>query len=217
MSELAIARTHMVDSQVRPNGVNDTGLISALLELPREKFVGPAQAKLAYAESRLALAPGRYLTEPMILAKLIYFAEIGSDDHVLVVGAATGYATAIIARLAASVVGVEDNADLASQATSNLMALGLNGAKIVIGPLTEGAAASGPFDVIIIDGAVETVPAALTDQLKDKGRLLAVVTDGGTSRGTLFVRAGHAIGKRAVFDAFTASLPGFERPKGFSF
>lgn len=220
MTDLAVARTHMVDSQVRPNGVTDPRLIEAMLSVPREAFVPAERRSLAYMEGRLSLAPGRYLTEPMIFAKLVHFAEIGPDDKVLLVGAGTGYGAAVLAAMGARVVALEEDAALAAAARANLGTPGIAGGaavKVVEGALTGGAPAEAPFDRIIIDGAVETLPAALTAQIADGGHLVTVLVEGGLSRGVLATRAGGHIGRRPVFDARLVTLPGFEKPQGFVF
>jgi protein-L-isoaspartate(D-aspartate) O-methyltransferase len=213
----AMARLHMVDSQVRPNGVTNEALAQAMLALPREIFLPPDQRPLAYMEARLPLGAGRYLTEPMVLAKLLQAAEITKDDKVLVIGAGTGYAVALVAKLAGDVVGVESEADLSAAATANLCGLGVTNATILHQPLGNGALGHAPFSCIIIDGAVELVPQALVDQLADGGRLLAVVMADGRAQAQRFTRAGASVGHYPVFDARIAALPGFEKPKGFAF
>jgi len=212
-----IARLHMVDSQVRPNGITNSALVDVLLGLPREGFLPADQRALAYMEGRLPIGPGRYLTEPMIFAKLVQFAEIEPEHKVLLVGAGTGYGAAVLSRLVAQIVAVEVDQILADQAKANLSGLGISNVTLVAGPLALGAAAFGPYDRIIIDGSVDQIPQGLLDQLVDLGHLIGVVVDQGLSRGMIYTRSGGAFGHRPVFDGRTARLPGFEKPEGFVF
>jgi protein-L-isoaspartate(D-aspartate) O-methyltransferase len=215
-------RQSMVDSQIRPNDVTDPRLIAAMLDLPRERFVPSRRAELAYLDDDLivreagAAGPARYLIEPMILAKLIQALDLTGGDHVLDVGCATGYSSAILSRLAATVVGVESDVELASSARNVLAELS-TGAQIVVGPMTIGAPQSGPYDAILINGAVEIVPDVLPEQLKEGGRLVAVVRSGPLGRATLYVRRGGIVSKRPLFDAAVPPLPGCEAPRGFVF
>ncbi len=211
------ARLHMVDSQVRPNGITNEALVGALLGLAREPFLPMAQRPLAYMEGRLPIAPGRFLTEPMIFAKLVQFAEVNPEDRVLLIGAGTGYGAAVLARLAAHVVAVESDKALADAAEANLCTLGISNVAVVHASLVAGCAGQGPYNRIIIDGAAELVPKNLLEQLADGGHLITVEVDQGLSRGVLYTRSGSAFGHRPVFDGRTANLPGFEKRTGFVF
>jgi protein-L-isoaspartate(D-aspartate) O-methyltransferase len=216
-------RQSMVDSQIRPNDVTDPRVIGAMLDLPRERFVPAARAELAYLDDDLivreadAAGPARYLIEPMILAKLIQALDLSDTDHVLDVGCATGYSTALLSKLAGTVIGLESDPALAAAARKALGALGASGARVEAGTLPAGLPAAGPYDAILINGAVEVVPEALLAQLKESGRLVAVVRAGPLGRATLHIRRSGAVSKRPLFDAAVPPLPGFEAPRGFVF
>lgn len=216
-------RQSMVDSQIRPNDVTDPRIIAAMLAVPRERFVPPARAELAYLDDDQmvraadAAGPARYLIEPMVLAKLVQALDLSPDDRVLDVGCATGYSTAVLARLAASVCGLESDAELAAAARKTLSELGAENARIVQGPMTAGVPSAGHFDAILINGAVEVVPEALLEQLKGGGRLVAVVRTEPPGRAVVHVRSGDTVSRRPLFDAAIPPLPGFEAPRGFVF
>jgi protein-L-isoaspartate(D-aspartate) O-methyltransferase len=216
-------RQSMVDSQIRPNDVTDPRIIGAMLDLPRERFVPDARAELAYLDDDLVVreagpaGPARYLLEPMILAKLIQALDLAETDHVLDVGCASGYSSAIISRLAGTVVGLESDPGLAAKARQTFSDLAISNAQIVEGALIGGAAEAGPYDAVLINGAVEAVPDVLIGQLKEGGRLVAVVRNGPLGRATLFERQGATVSKRPLFDATVPLLQGFEAPRGFVF
>ena len=216
MTDFARLRRAMVDSQVRVNDVTDPRIIDAMLDIPRERFVPASRAGLAYLDEDLPLGSGRYLIEPMVLAKLVHALALTDNDRVLDVGCATGYGAALLSRLAGRVVAVEEEPELAS-AAKRLLAELAPGVSLVVGPLTAGAPGEGPFDAILIEGAIETVPEALVRQLEEGGRLAAVVGSGGMGRATLHVRAGRVLSQRPVFDAAVPPLPGFALPRQFVF
>ena len=187
MTDFAAQRRMMVDGQVRTADVTDLRLLAAMLELPRERFFPDEKASLAYLDLDAPVsAPGqpvRRLLKPMVLAKLIQAAGIAATDHVLDVGCATGYSTALLSHLAGSVVGLEEDAALARQAAEAMSLAGKSSdgkptAKIVTGPLARGCASEGPYDVILLQGSAEVVPPALFDQLKEGGRLVGVLGRG---------------------------------------
>jgi protein-L-isoaspartate(D-aspartate) O-methyltransferase len=223
MEDFSVARTKMVDNQLRTQSVTDYGVLDAMGAVPRERFVPPASRELAYIDSDLPLtsvAPGgqaRYIMEPAPLGRLVQLAEVSAADVVLVVGCGTGYSAAVLARLAASVVALEQDADLAKRASETLAELGVDNVAVVTGSLEDGYASQGPYDVIFVDGAVETVPTSLIGQLKDSGRLVAVVGYGRAAAATVFRRSGTDVGSRVAFDADVQPLPGFRRPKAFVF
>jgi len=223
MIDFSRLRQSMVDSQIRPNDVTDLRLIAAMLELPREKFVPPARAELAYLDDDLPVRdagegrPPRYLVEPMVFARLVQALDLGEGDRVLDIGCATGYSTAVLARLAGSIVGLEEDAELAAAARNNLSEAGIRNAEIVVGALNTGAAEKGPFDAILINGAVEVVPEMLFAQLKEGGRLAAVVRTNPPGRATIYVRTAGVVSARPLFDAAVPPLPGFAAPHGFVF
>lgn len=207
MTDFNIARANMVESQVRPNGITDHRIIAAMAEIPRENFVPASRRDIAYVDDDLEIADGRYLTEPMIFARLVQLAEIRPEDRVLHVGAASGYGTAVLARLAARVVALESDAGLAAMARDNLA--GDKSVSVAEGPLVEGRKAEGPFDVIVIEGRVAEVPEALLAQLADGGRLVAVVGEGEPAKASIWTVKGKARGLRTAFDAAIPALPGF--------
>ncbi|WP_293883606.1 protein-L-isoaspartate O-methyltransferase [Sphingomonas sp.] len=198
------ARRAMVSNQLRTTAVDDPRVIAAMARVPREDFVPPARRDVAYTDIAIPLVGGRALNTPMATARLINEAGIGSNDRVLIVGSATGYAVAIARLLAKSVVGLECDAALAT-------------AGDVVGPLEAGAADHGPFDVIIIDGAVEDVPQALIDQLAPGGRLATALVENGVTRLAVGRRGGAGFALTAFADADAVILPGFVRPHAFVF
>ena len=175
MFDAAKARRLMVDGQVRTADVTDPALLNAMLTVPREKFLPPALAPLAYVDDDIEVAPGRALLKPMVLAKLIQAARIGRENRVLDVACATGYSAAVLARLAGTVIALEADAGLARQAKESLAAVGAAQVEVVVGPLTEGWPAGAPYDVILLNGAAEIVPEALGRQLKPDGRFIAPI------------------------------------------
>lgn len=223
MSDYATARLNMVESQVRPNQVTDGRILQAMLEIPREAFVPASMRSLAYIDEDIRLrsagrdAPARSLMAPMPLARLIQLADIEASDLVLDVGCASGYSTAILARLAESVVGLECDEALAESAGKTLMELEADNAAVVTGPLADGYAEEGPYDVILLNGSVPQDPDALLAQLRDGGRLVAVVAEHGFGKATLFQNTSSVISRRPAFDAGAPPLPGFERAAAFVF
>jgi protein-L-isoaspartate(D-aspartate) O-methyltransferase len=226
MTDFAAARRMMVDGQVRTADVTDLRLLAAMLELPRERFFPDDKASLAYLDLDAPVsAPGqpvRRLLKPMVLAKLIQAAGIAASDHVLDVGCASGYSTALLTRLAGSVVGLEEDAALARQAADALSwasksSASLPNAKIVTGRLAQGCAGEGPYDVILLQGSAEVIPPALFDQLKNGGRLIGVLGRGPQGKAMFYRRADGDISGRPVFDAAAAALPGFAKPPEFVF
>jgi len=219
MTDFALARRNMVDGQLRPNRVNDAELLAALGELPRERFLPEGLRSVAYADDDVPLGNGRFMMEPMVLARLIQVLQPQAEDKALVAAAGLGYGAAILARLTKSVVAVETDAALAATAAKTLQELGVSGVDPVAGPAAQGAAASAPYDVILIEGAVPEVPKAIADQLAEGGRLATVIADPSGTLGVahLFVKQGGVVSGRPLFDAGTPSLPGFERPARFTF
>ena len=207
----------MVENQIRPNKVTDNFIISAMGELPRELFVPERLRPTAYVDDDIELGDGRFLMEPMVLARLLQAAAIRDSDVTLVIGCGSGYSVAVLSRMCTTVVAVEAAPEFVSRATSLLADLGIDNAVVVDGPLAEGYARQAPYDVILIDGAVESVPQAIPDQLAEGGRLVTVVIRDGIGRGTLLTRQGEVKSSRIVFDAATPVLPGFEVEQRFEF
>ena len=217
MIDFAAARRMMVDGQVRTSDVNDLRIIAAMLELPRERFVPEANADLAYLDLDVAVGSGRRLLKPMVLAKMVQAAAVKADDRVLDVGCATGYSSALLARLAYSVFALEEDAALARKAEENLKAIGASNATVVTGPLTQGWQADARYDVIFVNGATEVVPHALCRQLADGGRLVAVVGRAPMGRATLYRAVGGDVSGWPIFDAAAPLLPGFAAAQAFVF
>ena len=216
--DFATARRNMVESQLRTTRVTDRRVLDAFGRIPREVFVPKARRSLAYVDEDLSLDNGRWLMEPVPLGRMIQEAAVGPGDNVLVVGAATGYAAAVLGDLANAVFALESDATLAKQAADTTTELALDNVVVVEGPLSAGWPKEGPYDVILIDGSVEEVPQTLLDQLGDHGRLIAVVVgDDGVGRATLYGKRAGVVSHRVLFDANIQPLPGFERPKSFVF
>jgi len=219
MTDFALARRNMVDSQLRPNRVTNAALLAALGELPRERFLPDGLRSVAYADDDVPLGNGRFMMEPMVLARLLQSLQPQAGDKAMVVAAGRGYGAAILARLTKSVVAVEADSGLAAAAQRILGELGVSGVQQVAGDAEKGAPASGPYDVILIEGGVRDVPAAIVDQLAEGGRLATVVCDPSGALGVaqLFVKQGGVTSGRPLFDAGTPPLPGFARPLRFTF
>ena len=222
MDEFASARTKMVDSQLRTENVTDYGVLAAMGAIPREVFVPPHQRALAYLDRDIPIrsggdGPPRYLMEPAPFARLLQLAEIGSNDLVLDIGCGGGYSAAVIARLARFVVGLESDATLAAEASHRLNKLGVSNAKVALGALESGRPGDGPYDVIVVEGAVEVLPASLFGELKEGGRLVAVVGYGRSGVATLCTKSDNQIGRRAAFNADVRPLPGFAKSPAFVF
>ena len=221
--DYAAQRVKMVDGQVRTTDVTDLRIISAMLEVPREEFVPEKLRPLAYIDEDIALSapqrgqPGRYLMEPSPFAKLVQLADVRVDDVVLDVGCASGYSSAVLSKLSGQVIALESDSALAKLATATLERLGCDNVAVVEGPLTEGYAAEAPYDVVFVGGAVERVPQALFDQLKDGGRLAVVEGRGNAGTARLYVKSGAAVAGRYAFNAAIKPLPGFEITPEFEF
>ncbi len=212
------ARRHMVESQVRPNDVTDLRIQRAMETIPREMFVPQELRDQVYVEQEIEYAPGRRLLRARDFAKLVDAAEIRAGDVVLNAVCGSGYSTGILASLAEMVVSVESNETLAASAQDNLNSLGFSNAAVITGDPATGAAGQGPFDVIFLGGVIETKPDALLGQLKEGGRLAAILRENGVSRGGVFLKSGAASSFLPRFDAASSAvLPGFERPKEFVF
>ncbi len=207
-------RRAMVASQLRTTGVNDPRVVAAMGAVPRERFVPQDRATTAYADAPIPLANGRLLNAPMVLGRMLAEARLDGSERVLVIGAATGYASAVVALLAKSVVALEEDTDLAATARE---ALAGSDVEVVEGPLSEGSASGAPYDFVLIDGAVESVPQAILDQVADGGQLAAALLDNGVPRISVGRVVGGAFGAIAYSDAVAAVLPGFAKPREFSF
>jgi protein-L-isoaspartate(D-aspartate) O-methyltransferase len=217
MSDYALQRFNMVETQVRTNDVTDARIHAAMGTVERERFVPTAKRAFAYADLPIEVAHGRFLPDPRTFAKLLQLADIRASDRVLDVACATGYSTAVIARLAKHVTGLEQDAELARIASDLVRASGAPNASLVQGALADGCRPRAPFDVIFVNGAVEVVPDSLLSQLADGGRLVAVVRTGGQGRARIFVREKGSVGYREDFDSGVPALVGFRKTIGFVF
>lgn len=221
--DFAQARYNMVVSQINPQSVTDKALLDALSEIPRERFVPAAQRDIAYMDKELSLdisaADGheRRMMMPTSFARLVALAEIKPSDLVLVIGCATGYSAAVIARLADSVVALEVNQALADQANETLLDLGIDNAAVVSGPLNQGYKSEGPFDVIFIDGAINQIDDQLVAQLSDGGRLVAILSQNDAGKAHVVLKKDNIASDRIGFDANAPDLPGFQTTENFSF
>jgi len=216
MSDLEDARRKMVASQVRPADVTDRRLQDAMLAIPRERFLPRSMAGSSYADMEVDLGEGRRFMRPRDFAKLVQALAVKSGDLVLDLACARGYSTAILSRLCETVIGIESNKAFASKAEGALSDVGADNAVIVTGDVKKGAPEQGPFDVILVNGAVEVVPDAWLDQIAEGGRMAVIVRERGVGRARLFTRHGGVVGSRDVFDSMTSVLPGFEREPEFS-
>jgi len=217
MFDTATARRMMVDGQIRTADVTSPDLIAAMAEIARERFMPAAVAGLAYADSDVPVGNGRALLKPVVLAKLIQAAQLTGADRVLDVGCATGYAAAVLARLAGSVVALEEDAALASQAKTALADSGAANVAVVAGPLAAGWPAAAPYDFILLDGATEIVPDGLAPQLKPHGRLACILGRGPAGKAMMYRPAEGRLVGRPIFDGAAAVLPGFAAPPAFVF
>jgi protein-L-isoaspartate(D-aspartate) O-methyltransferase len=221
MSGFSTARQKMVDGQVRPSDVTDIRILDAMLAVPREAFVPPHQRALAYLDLDLdvsaAASAKRFLIKPVVTAKMLQAAEIRQGDAVLVVGCATGYAAAIVAKLAGQVTATEGDPALTANAADIVGRLGLANVTVRTAAAAEGDPAGAPYDVIVLNGATEIVPDRLYGQLKEGGRLVGVFAMTQPPRATIVTRSHGEFGSRALFDAAVPVLPGLERLAAFVF
>ncbi|MCB5409266.1 protein-L-isoaspartate O-methyltransferase family protein [Pseudogemmobacter faecipullorum] len=216
MSDFASRRMTMVDTQVRPSDVTKFPIIEAMLHIPRETYVPAALRDAAYAGAHVPLAPGRVLLEARTMAKMLDALDIRPDELVLDLGAGLGYSTALLARLAETVVGVEEDEALAAEAARILGQEGVDNAIIHQAPLVAGAAKHGPYDVIVIEGGIEELPDAIADQLKEGGRIAAVEMNGALGTVKHGLKRDGRIDWRFAFNAAAPVLPGFGRAAAFS-
>jgi protein-L-isoaspartate(D-aspartate) O-methyltransferase len=215
VADYATRRTMMVDTQVRPSDVTKFPIIEAMLHVPRELYVPAAKREAAYIGENLDIGDGRVLLDPRTLAKLIDSLDIQTSDAILDVGCGLGYSTAVLARLAEFVVGVEDNATLATQAQAMLSEQGVDNAAVMQGALADGAPKSGPYDVVILQGAAESVPQAILSQLRDGGRIGCLFSEGALGVARIGHKSGGNVDWRFAFNAGAPVLPGFGRRSQF--
>jgi protein-L-isoaspartate(D-aspartate) O-methyltransferase len=221
MSDFSTARQKMVDGQVRPSDVTDLRIIDAMIAVPRELFVPESRRALAYLDLDLDVSesgsPKRCLIKPAVIAKMLQAADIKATDNVLIVGCATGYSAAVVAKLAGRVTATENDRALAAKAAELLAGLGCANVTVRTAAAPEGDTASAPYDVIVLDGATEIVPDRLYRQLRDGGRLVGVFATGQPPRAEIVTHSHADFGNRALFDATAPVLPGLERVAEFVF
>ena len=214
----ADARKKMVDSQIRPNRVTDPRLLAAMRRIPRERFLPPAVLSLAYADEDVPLGNGRYMMEPMVLARLLQAAMLREQERVLVVAAGTGYSAAVLAACGCRVVALEEDPALLAIAEAVLSAEA-PGVTLASGPLSAGWPGHAPYDMILIEGAVPDVPPALAAQLhQETGRLLtALYREGQATRAIQAEATAGGLGISAIFDCGTPPIPSLRRAPVFEF
>jgi protein-L-isoaspartate(D-aspartate) O-methyltransferase len=221
MSDFLTARQKMVDGQVRPSDVTDLRIIDAMLAVPREAFVPENQRALAYLDLDLDVGETggakRFLIKPVVIAKMLQAAEIAETDNVLVVGCASGYAAAVVAKLGSRVTATESDGALAAKARDVLAKLGFGNIAVCTAAAADGDEANAPYDVIVLAGATEVIPDRLYRQLRDGGRLVGVFAMSRPPRAMIVTHSHADFGDRALFDAAAPVLPGLERPPAFVF
>ncbi len=216
--DFAAARKHLVDSQVRTNDVTDPRILRAFETVERERFLPSELRAQAYVDREVPYAPGRSMLTARDHAKLLAALDIGAGDLVLDVASGTGYSAALLSQLGEMIVAVEKDDALAAKAQENWSAAGVVNAAVVNADPAAGAPKQGPYDVIVIAGAIEVEPSALLKQLKDGGRLGAIMRKGGVAKGVVWRRSGSAIAAHEIFDASARIVaPCFAQPKAFVF
>ncbi|UWQ98618.1 protein-L-isoaspartate O-methyltransferase [Rhodobacteraceae bacterium S2214] len=216
MVDYSNRRTMMVDTQVRPSDVTKFPIIDAMLSVPREVYVPDQLREAAYMGEHVVLSADRVVLEPRTFAKMLEVLDVQPDHTVLDLGCGLGYSTAVLARLADFVAGVEDDEDLANEAQSILSENGVDNAAVMAGDLTEGAAKSGPYDIIIAQGAVEEIPATILDQLRDGGRIAAIFAEGSLGVVRVGYKSNGIVSWRFAFNATAPTLSGFKKAAAFS-
>ena len=208
--EFATARQAMVDSQLRPQGVTDPAVLRAMGSIEREKFLPPETRPLAYVDRAVSMGDGRFLSAPAVLGQLLTQMMARPGQRALVIGAGTGYSAEILAAMRLDVTALESSAALASKARE----LGI---EVVQGPLEKGYVAHAPYDQVLIDGADEYIPDVIIEQMTEGGRLGTALVDRGITRLIVGRKAGIAFGYLSLSDAGVPALPGFSRPRAFTF
>lgn len=220
MHSAEISRKNMIDGQIKPNKVVDENVLTAMATVPRERFAPRHLQNIAYIDEDIPLGNGRYLPEPMVIARLLQEARITPADIVLDVACGTGYSTALMAQMASTVVGIETSKEMADQAEQTLRGLNiLNVAVINQNDLRQGYAQQGPYNVILINGSVPRPPQDILDQLAEGGRLVTVIhsSEGRMGQAVLVTRFGNHFSSRPLFDAATPPLPALAPAKRFEF
>ena len=218
MTDFSLARRNMVESQLRPNLIADPVLLAAVTEIPRERFLPANLRSIAYADEDVPLGGGRFAMEPLVLCKLLQAAAPKREDVALDVGCNVGYSTALLAKMAATAIGIDSDGDMIRSASAAAQGLEIDNAVFLQREPQGGYAEQGPYNVILVNGAIERVPTALFDQLAEGGRLVAVIGAGNVAgRGTLFRKIAGKVSGRPLFDAGIPSLPGMRAQPTFQF
>ncbi len=210
MQDFSLARRTMVDNQLRPEAVTDRGVLAAMASVERDRFVPERDRALAYFDRPLRMAEGRAMMPPAAIGRLLSELAPQAGERALVVGSGTGYSVALLKVIGLDVVALESDEALAAAANGA-------GVETIVGDLANGWAKDAPYDLILLDGAIEQVPGALVKQLEDGGRLAGAIVDRGVTRLVIGRASGGALGLRSIADADVATLPGFERPRAFTF
>ena len=210
MQDFSLVRRTMVENQLRTKGVTDRGVLGAMGKLERERFVPEAARALAYFDRSVRIGEGRYLMPAVALGRLLTEVQPRPGERALVVGSGTGYSAAVLREIGLDVVALESDQGLAAQAQSA-------GVETIVGTLADGWSKGAPYDLILLEGAVEEVPAALAKQLASGGRIAGAIIDRGVARLSVGISAGGSIGWRSLADFDVETLPGIERPRAFTF
>jgi protein-L-isoaspartate(D-aspartate) O-methyltransferase len=216
MADYKTLRTTMVDTQVRPSDVTKFPVIDAMLAVPREAFVPRERRDMAYVGAHVALDAGRVVLEPRTLAKMLDFLDIRGDELVLDIGAGLGYGAAVMARMAEAVIALEDDPDRIAEAQAALSEHGADNVVMQEGALHAGAPEHGPYDVILVEGGVETMPEAILAQLKDGGRIACLFQEGALGVVRIGYKIDGVVNWRFAFNAGAPVLPGFEKHHAFT-
>lgn len=216
MTDYAARRTMMVDAQVRPSDVTKFPIIEAMLAVPRELFVPQDRKEAAYLGENISLGGNRVLLEPRTLAKMLDALDVQPDELVLDIAAGQGYAAAVLSHLAEAVVAVEEDGALSADSQQILSDLGADAVVLQEAKLSEGAPEMGPYDVILVEGAVEHMPDAITEQLKEGGRMAAIFSEGHLGVARIGYKIDGKMSWRFAFNAGAPVLPGFERHAAFT-
>ncbi|MEM7472967.1 MAG: protein-L-isoaspartate O-methyltransferase [Pseudomonadota bacterium] len=216
MTDFAANRTMMVDTQVRPSDVTKFPIIDAMLAVRREAFVPRARQETAYVDANIMIGPNRVILEPRSLAKMLDAMELEQSDVALTIGPGLGYTAALLSRMCDAVIAVEEDRVFAADAETILLEEGSDNVVVIEGPLSEGAAKHGPYDAIVVEGGVASVPDSLLNQLKEGGRIAAIFMDGALGECRIGYRIDGRVSWRRTFNASAPILPGFEAENTFS-
>lgn len=210
-------RQHMIDGQLLPNDVTDDNVVKAVSKVNRQTFMPDGYKGVAYIDKSIQVAPGRYILEPLVFAKLLSSADIQSNELALDIAPATGYSSAVLSKLVEAVVAIEEDKALSETATQNLSVEECDNVAVINTSHREGLKKQGPYDLIFINGMIDEVPETLLNQLKDNGRILCILNQDGFGRAALVTYNDKIVGIRILFDAVAPALPGFQKPKKFEF